>query len=520
MADGASQATPGAVILFVDDDEVNRHALSLFFREAGYVVLEAGTGHDAIALAHHQPEVVLLDINLPDILGFEVCRQLRAIPETKHACIIHLTGVHLDATDRMQGLEEGADAYFIKPIEPRELLAHIRAHTRIRAAEEACRHAAQEWRTTFDAISDAVCLLDTEGKILRCNRALCQLVSAEFAQILGESLEAVLCRGLGLQSPPLILSVPPMHSQQLKLGERWFQVTSDPIHDRQGTQTGTVRILQDVTHRVQLEEQVRQSSRLEAIGRLAAGVAHDFNNLLTAILGNTSLLLGVLPSGGEEHELATMVERAAWRAADLTRQLLGFSRQTFLWLEATDLGVLAAQIIDHIRSKLSSLDSPAIELQLLTDDHLWPIQADPGHLGHVLRQLCENALDAMPNGGQLALSIINVELTSDYLEQCAEGRVGEFVRVRVQDTGDGIDATVKNKIFDPFFTTKPMGKGIGLGLSMVHGIVKQHQGWIECESEPGQGARFDMYFPRSVETNGKSSHGEYHRAKVPVPEIP
>jgi PAS domain S-box-containing protein len=483
-------------ILFVDDDATNRQALSLLFRGAGYQVLEAGSGREALDLAAKGPDVIILDVNLPDISGFEVCRQLRELPETRHSGVIHLSGVHVGTLDRSHGLEGGADAYLLKPVEPRELLAHVRALLRVRAAEEAFRRAAREWRATFDGISDAVCLLDYRGRILRCNRAMAELVGRDFEGLIGEPLDEVLRVGLGLPSSPRLALQGPGDRQEVQLGDRWFRVTEDSVRDDKGATTGAVHILRDVTQRVQLEEQLRQSSRLEAVGRLAGGVAHDFNNLLTAILGNVSLLLRSLSPGEPEHELAGTIERAAWRAAELTRQLLGFSRQTLLWLETLDAGILLIQAAEMVRAELPA--APAIDLAVSHPEELWQVQVDPGQMGQVLQVLCKNALEAMPGGGRLELAAANVQLGAEESRRHAEARAGSFVRFRVEDSGDGIPPEVRDKIFDPFFTTKPTGQGTGLGLAMVHGIVKQHQGWIECHSGAAKGTRFDIYLPRRV----------------------
>jgi PAS domain S-box-containing protein len=489
---------PPATLLFVEDDAGNRQMLSWLFREAGYRVLEAGTGAEALQLAEQKPDLVILDVNLPDINGFEVCRRLKAQSATHTVSVLQMSAVYVGSGDRSQGLEEGADAYLVKPVEPRELLATVKALLRIRAAEEAARTAAQEWRTTFDAISDAVCLLDREGRIRRCNRAMGELVSQDLSPppLVDEPLEEVLRIGLHLEQAPRLCRPGQQvfrESQEVKLGKRWFRVTADPILDDQGQPTGSVHILQDVTQRKDLEEQLQQSQRLEAIGRLAGGVAHDFNNLLTAVLGNASLLLRSLPGGEPEHNLVATIEQAAWRAAELTRQLLGFSRQTLLWLRPVDPG----EIIDEVCASLPrSLDS-RIELVVQREPALWPAVADPGQLGQALMNLCLNAVDAMPRGGRLTLTASNEQVSEEHASKHVEARPGAYVRIAVEDTGEGIPPDVLGRIFDPFFTTKPLGRGSGLGLAMVHGLIKQHCGWIECDSAPGTGTRFTLYLPRA-----------------------
>jgi PAS domain S-box-containing protein len=490
----ADQLVP--TILFVDDDPGSRQALTWVFRDAGFSVFEAGTGQEALDLSHERhPDLVVLDVNLPDINGFEVCQRIKAHEAPPVPAIVHLSAVFVDSGDRTQGLEGGADAYLVKPVEPRELLATVRALLRIRAAEEVARRAAQEWRTTFDAISDAVCLLDPDGRITRCNRALCRLVGRTFTEILGRPLERVLQEGFALDQPPRLMPAgcPSGHeSQEVLLQGRWFRVTLDPLPAGSEAE-GCVLILTDVTERKQLEEQLLQGQRLEAVGRLAGGIAHDFNNLLTAILGNASLLMRTLPPAEREHELVATMERAAWRAADLTRQLLGFSRRTLLWLRTLDPGT----VLDEAVAALTPSLPAGVQLVLRRPEPLWTVQADPVQLAQVLSHLCRNAVEAMPQGGVLLLEAHNETLAAEDVHH-PDARPGAFVRLRVQDTGPGIPTELLDKIFDPFFTTKPIGQGTGLGLAMVHGIVKQHQGWVQCQSTPGEGTRFDLYLPRAV----------------------
>jgi PAS domain S-box-containing protein len=482
-------------ILFVDDDVVNRRALSWAFRDAGFQVQEAATGREALDLVQGRPDLVVLDVSLPDVNGFEVCRRIKEDPATQSVTVLHLSGVFVGSGDRSQGLESGADGYLTKPIEPRELLATVRALLRVREAEEAALAAAQQWRTTFDAIGDAVCVLDAAGTVLRCNRAMSALLGLPFAGLVGRPYVQVVQEGLGLAEPPpltLPRTARERETREVLLGARWFEVTAHPVVGAQGAVTGSVQVLADITQRKELEEQLRQGQKMEAVGRLAGGVAHDFNNLLTAILGNAALLLDRLPPQETEHELAATIERAAWRAAELTRQLLGFSRQTLLWLQPLNLNDPITEVVGILRRTID----PRIALDVRCAPDLWLVQADPGQMSQVLMNLCLNARDAMPEGGRLTLATRNQAVEDGYARDHLEARPGPFVCLSVTDTGHGIPPDLLPRIFEPFFTTKEPGKGTGLGLAMVFGIVKQHRGWVECHSEPGRGTRFDIYLPR------------------------
>jgi CheY-like chemotaxis protein len=243
---------------------------------------------------------------------------------------------------------------------------------------------------------------------------------------------------------------------------------------------------------------------MEAIGQLAGGVAHDFNNLLTAILGNLSLIQASLAPGHPARGLAGTAERAAWRAANLTGKLLSFSRRHVLRPEALSLN----DALEEVAGLLGRTIDPRIALRTRPAEGLWLVHADPNQINHALMNLCLNARDALAplleagaasGGGPspvLLLETANVALTEGEARRRLGARAGEFVRLRVSDNGAGIAPEVLPRIYEPFFTTKGPDRGTGLGLALVHGVVQQHQGWIECGSAVGRGTTFDLYLPR------------------------
>jgi PAS domain S-box-containing protein len=252
--------------------------------------------------------------------------------------------------------------------------------------------------------------------------------------------------------------------------------------------TGFIR---DVTERRALEEQLRQSQKLEAIGRLAAGVAHDVNNILMSIMGSADLLVVQLDEGHPARDEAAEIRQSVRRGADLTRQLLAISRRQAATPQLLELG----NVVGGMETMLRRLIGSEVEFEFVR--HSWPIPilADPAQLEQVVLNLVINARDAMPTGGRLTVSVADVALDDDAAAGHTEGRPGLYARLSVSDTGTGIDERTRARLFEPFFTTKGQGKGTGLGLSIVYGIVKQSGGYISVLSEPGHGATFVILLP-------------------------
>jgi two-component system cell cycle sensor histidine kinase/response regulator CckA len=248
-------------------------------------------------------------------------------------------------------------------------------------------------------------------------------------------------------------------------------------------------VITDVTERRRLEEELRQTQKLEAVGRLAGGIAHDFNNLLTVIIGHAGFLLSQTADGSDLHADATEIKISAERAATLTRQLLIFSRS-----ESPD-----AQVIDlneHVRgleTMLRRLIGEDVDVVSQLQDGLWPVKVDPGQLGQIVTNLVLNSRDAMPSGGQLTIETRNLELEAEWSELPG----GAYVSLTVSDSGEGMDEVTQRRALEPFYTTKEPGKGTGLGLATVYGIVEKSGGALRLYSEPGKGTTVKIYLPKA-----------------------
>jgi PAS domain S-box-containing protein len=377
----------------------------------------------------------------------------------------------------------------------------VRDTTDRNRSEEALRASEERYRSIVDTAGTAILALGVDQRIREWNR--------EAERVSGYTRQEVLGRDYGELFVPAehrtqievaiqaVLAGQPVRGFELPLrrrggGERLLTWNVTCLHDRRGRAREVVLIGLDITDRKQLEKQLIHAQRMEGIGVLAGGVAHDFNNLLTVILGYSEILLRDLRPEDLAHGLLQEIHKACKRAAGLTGQLLAFGRKQMLTPIVLDLNGLVRELEGMLRSMLGE----AIDLKCLPDPDLGQVRADPGPLEQALVNLVVNARDAMPQGGKLTIETHNVLLDQDYLQHHPYVRPGPHVLLAVSDTGCGMDEAVRSRIFEPFFTTKEFGKGTGLGLATVYGIVKQSGGHIEVYSELGHGTTFKIYLPR------------------------
>ncbi len=379
------------------------------------------------------------------------------------------------------------------------LLGITRDITERKEAEETLRNSESLYHSLVESLPQNIFRKDLAGRFIFANRSLCLALGRPLSEVLGKSDDELFPPELAAKYQADDRRVIET-GQPFKAEEKFLtgdgrvvhvEVTKTPLLDAAGKAIGVQGIFHDVTEEKMLAEQLRQSQKLDAIGQLSGGVAHDFNNLLTIINGYTEMLLddeGIAP---KTIEPLKQIYMAGERAAKLTRQLLAFSRKKPLQLQPLHLD----ELVNDVAKMLRRLIGENIAVQLNESPRLPATQADAGMLEQVLLNLAVNARDAMPRGGQLIISTTAHLIDEAYVRCHANARSGEFVCLSVRDTGCGMPPEILAHIFEPFFTTKELAKGTGLGLATVYGIVKQHEGWMEVESEPGVGTTFKVFLP-------------------------
>lgn len=493
-------------LLIVDDNAATRYALRRRLEQHHYRVLEAGTGQDGLDLiASEVIDGLILDVNLPDMSGFDIVRVLRATPATALLPVVHVSAASIETGDIITGLDAGADAYLIHPVDPEVLLATLRTLLRVRDTEYALRESEARFREIFFNISAPIAVMDSQLRVHECNHA--------FAQLIQDNLNPdALLECFANDQHAIIKEL----CLRLVAGERWkgtlhMQVNGETretewqLSPYRGPELSLV-FVEDVTehrHRernqraelhsataqlARTEAQLLQAQKMDALGKLTGGIAHDFNNLLTGIITSLELIKKRIDSQRTDKILgyADAALSSALSAAGLTNRLLAFARQQPLDTRPIDINahvrsleeLLVRTIGEHIALKLELSTTPAVAL------------VDPIQLESAVLNLVINARDALPKGGNIwvttypAYSNGNLKLEN-----------GPYIALSVRDNGVGIEHSVIDKVFDPFFTTKPLGQGTGLGLSTIYGFARQSGGDAQIRSVTRQGTEVTLMLP-------------------------
>jgi len=498
-------------LLVVDDAIEHARMVVEFLRESRAwpnASIDIAGSYDEAAgkLASVAYDVVVLDYWLGSRDGLSLARDLRQ--RGSDTAVIVLTGRGAEDV-AVEAMKAGAADYLnkatltIESLESavRHALALRAGEQQRRQAEAALRASEERFRALVENSSDALLLIDAEARVTYISPSSARHLGWNPEQIVGRSvfdflhpddrdlaghrMAEALARPGGLVTAEL---------RFLHADGSWRILEGAAVNHIAEPAVGAILInARDITDRRRLEEQLRQAQKMEAVGQLAGGVAHDFNNLLTAILGYCNLMLDELPREDPLRGDLEEIHSAGERAAALTRQLLAFSRRQMLQPQMVDMNT----IVQQLEKLLRRLISEDVELTTVLAPSLMKVRVDPAAIEQILVNLAVNARDAMPLGGRLTIETANVELDPAYTMAHVAVRAGRYAMLAVSDTGEGMDESTRARVFEPFFTTKEQGKGTGLGLATVYGMVKQSGGYIWVYSEPEHGTTFKVYLPHA-----------------------
>jgi len=540
-------------ILSVDDNVENRYLAEALLKGNGYEVLSVANGAEALAqLQDGEFDLILSDILMPVMDGFELCRRIKADERLCHIPFIVYTATYTGPQDEAFAMKIGADRFVQKPCEPdllietlHEVMAADRGGSGLVAplgpapeeevlklynerlvrkleqkmlqlekevearqnAEEILRQSEKKYRSLYNSIRDAILVSTIDGTIIDCNPAFVELFGYSLAEIAGkktgiffeneeEYRQISAALNEHCDDPSFLHTV--MHKKKSGLvfpGE----VHMYYLRNEEGSLTGFIELIRDVSERVRaekvqrdLEAQLQQAQKMESVGRLAGGVAHDYNNMLSVILGYAQIALGKTVPGSLMHEYLQQILDAATRSANITRQLLGFARKQTIAPQILDLN----DIVEGMLKMLRRLIGENLTLVWRPEPNLWPVRIDPSQVDQLLANFCVNAHDAIAGVGTITIATGMVTFDASYCARHAGAVPGDYVLLAVSDNGCGMEKEILDKIFEPFFTTKGIGRGTGLGLATVYGIVKQNNGFVDVDSDPGQGTIFRVFLPR------------------------
>jgi PAS domain S-box-containing protein len=463
-------------VLVADDREENRYVLTRVLEAAGFDCMQVGTGHEALEKALTLPDLIILDVRLPDMSGYEVCRQIKRDPRTASISLLQISASFVSSDDRVRALEGGADGYLTHPIDRMVLVATVRALLRLRSAEAVAREAAEHWQSTFDAMHEGVALVGSNGEMLRWNRAFAELCGSHVTIEAGEPAGSLLERVVGTSEP--MRRDGQGYGGEFVIAKRSVQLSVNPIQGGENSGKEKILILTDVTDHKLAEYALRTAEKLAATGKLANAMAHEINNPLEAL---TNLIYLARSSTSLEStlEFLARADNELARIAKITKQSLAFHRDS-----QTPIPVQINELVTEVCSLLQrSVGSRQIRL---VPDSIKPVTicGYPGQLNQVFANLIRNAAEAAFPDSDVIIRI-----------KPARRRGVEGALIAIHDCGAGIPESIRDNLFDPFFTTKEL-KGSGLGLWVSRILVMNHNGTIRFRTSerPGKsGTTFEVF---------------------------
>lgn len=468
-----------ARILVVDDREANRYILRRVLERAGYQCEQASTGRAALESVRSLPDLAILDVNLPDLSGSDVCRQIKNDPVTAQVAILQISASFVSSDDKAKALDAGADGYLTHPIDPVVLMATVQALLRLRKLEVSSREAATQWQAPFDSLQEGLALVDAEGKLTRMNRAFVGMCNHGGSCALGDVASDVLRRTFGT-AEPFRQSGSGRHSAEFQIGGQTVQLCVDSLSVEGAPGGAEFSVLSDVTDRKLADYALRTAEQLAAAGKLAQALAHEINNPLEAVMNLLYLAETAASQGDVKTYLASAVDQLD-RVGRITKQALPFHRDS-----AQPTAVDGAEILTEVVNLYAEL-AACREVKIVFEQRpAARIRGFPGQLRQVFGNLIRNAVEASP-----PLREVTVRVRAAH----RSGRCG--TRVTIHDRGAGISRSIRHKLFDPFFTTKEL-KGSGLGLRVSKTIVSSHGGTLRFRSRiqrGSSGTSFEVFLP-------------------------
>ncbi len=531
-------------ILVVDDSAWNRRLLRAQLKDQNRAVLEASDGVEALEVLEREPvDAVISDLLMPRMDGYRLCHEVRHRERLCATPFILLTGTYDSPSDRELAEEVGADVYLTKPAATDVLLAalteaqekaagrshapvlteanHVgllkqynvaliekleernlelgRVNAQLQASKGRLVEAEALYHSLVETLPENIFRKDRAGRLTFANGHFYETLGLSMIELLGKTDADLFPPELAAKYRADDLRVmetgEPLSMEEENVGPNgqpiYVKVTKVPVRDAAGNIIGIQGLFTEITAQREHQEQLRQSQKMEGIGQLAGGVAHDFNNILSAIIMQAELTAMTEGLTEEVQEGLREIRSGAQRAAHLTRQLLLFSRKQVMQMRELDLNTA----VDSLLTMLRRIIGEDVRLEFYPHPGPLPTRADAGMLDQILMNLAVNARDAMRGGGRLRIETGEHTVPAGTPRPNPDAQPGPYVWVKVSDTGTGIPPTVLPRIFEPFFTTKEVGKGTGLGLATVFGIVKQHQGWLTVTSDLGKGTTFQVFLP-------------------------